>query len=105
MGVFSDSKLFLLPSLELNVKEQEKINKFLSLLDDSNVADTLRKYINNQTSLGGRPHKNFYRLFATIMYGFAFGRDTLRDLADACQFDLRYIYLMEQERYRNESES
>ena len=97
MGVFSNSRLFLLPSLDLNVKEQEKIDKFLLLLDSSNVADILKKHINNQTVLGGRPHKNFYRLFATILYGFANGRNTLRDLADACQFDLRYIYLMEQE--------
>ena len=35
-------------------------------------------------------------MFATILYGFAFGRDTLRDLEDACEYDLRFIYLMEQ---------
>ena len=35
-------------------------------------------------------------MFATILYGFAFGRDSLRDLEEACKYDLRYIYLMEQ---------
>ena len=96
MGIFFDSKLFLLPSIELEAKEQAKIDKFLTLLDNSGVSIILSKYIKNQTKQGGRPHKNFYRLFATILYGFAFGNDTLREIAEAIKYDLRYIYLMEQ---------
>lgn len=45
-----------------------------------------------------KPNVNYYNLFATIIYGFAFGRNTLRDLEDACEFDLRYIYSMEQKK-------
>ena len=37
-------------------------------------------------------------MLATILYGFAFGSETLRKLEESCQFDLRYFYLMEQER-------
>lgn len=97
MPYFSTERIFLVPSLDLEVKEKTKINKFLVLLDKSGVGEIISKYINNNTSSGGRPGYNYYRLFATIIYGFAFTRCTLRDLAEACKFDLRFIYLMEQE--------
>lgn len=96
MTYFNTEKYFLVPSLDLQVKERQKMVKFLSFLDDSNVGDIISKYINNNTFLGGRPGYNYYRLFATILYGFAFGRYTLRDLEDACKYDIRYMYLMEQ---------
>lgn len=97
MPYFSTERIFLVPSLDLEVKEKTKIDKFLVLLDKSGVGEIISKYINNNTSSGGRPGYNYYRLFATIIYGFAFTRCTLRDLAEACKFDLRFIYLMEQE--------
>ena len=96
MPYFNMERTFLLPSLDLEVKEREKMIKFLSLLNRSGVGNVIDKYINNNTGLGGRPGYDYYRLFATILYGFAFGRCTLRDLEDACKYDLRYIYLMEQ---------
>ena len=74
------------------------MTKFLTLLDNSGVGKVIEKYIKNNTSKGGRPGYNYYRLFATIIYGFAFTRCTLRELADACRHDLRFIFLMEQER-------
>lgn len=97
MPYFNTEKVFLVPSLDLEVKEQEKMKRFLTLLDNSGVGKVIDKYIKNNTSSGGRPGYDYYRLFATILYGFAFDRYTLRELEDACRFDLRYIYLMEQE--------
>lgn len=97
MPYFNTEKMFLVPSLDLDVKEKEKMQRFLTLLDNSNVGSIIDRYIRNNTSLGGRPGYNYFRLFATILYGFAFGKFTLRELADACKYDLRYIYLMEQE--------
>lgn len=98
MGCFNNRRTFLVPSFDLEVKEQTKIEKFLSLLDNSGVGEIISRYIKNDSSLGGRPGYNYYHLFATIIYGFAFTRCTLRDLADACKYDLRFIFLMEQER-------
>ena len=97
MPYFNTEKVFLVPSLDLEVKEQEKMKRFLTLLDNSGVGKVIDKYIKNNTPSGGRPGYDYYRLFATILYGFAFDRYTLRELEDACRFDLRYIYLMEQE--------
>ena len=97
MPYFNTERIFLVPSLDLEVQEKKKILKFLTFLDNSGVGEIIAKYIKNNTSSGGRPGYDYYRLFATILYGFAFGRFTLRNLEDACKYDLRYIYLMEQE--------
>lgn len=48
-------------------------------------------------SVGGRPHYSYINLLATILYGFTYNSPTLRELESSCKFDLRYIYLMEQE--------
>ena len=96
MSYFTTRKVFLTPSFDLNKKEEEKILKFLRLLENSNVSDIIEKNIKNNKGKGGRPSVNYYNMFATILYGFAFGRDSLRDLEEACKYDLRYIYLMEQ---------
>ena len=88
----------MLPSFDLEAEEQEKIRRFLDLLDRSGVERVILKYINNRSALGGRPNSNYFRLFATVVYGFAFGFETLRELEEACRFDLRFISLMEQVR-------
>lgn len=98
MSYFTTRKTFLTPSFDISVKEEQKIIKFLTLLEKSGVGSIIEKHIQNNKGKGGRPNVNYYNLFATIIYGFAFERDTLRDLEDACEFDLRYIYLMEQKR-------
>lgn len=98
MPYFNTGRTFLVPSFEIEVKEKVKIERFLSLLDDSGVGEIISNYVKNNTSKGGRPGYNYYRLFATIVYGFAFTKCTLRELAEACKIDLRFIFLMEQER-------
>jgi len=96
IGYFNTRKMFLTPSFELNVEEEAKLLKFLLFLENSNVSSIINKYIESNKRKGGRPNVNYYNLFATIIYGFTFGRDTLRDLEDTCLYDLRYIFLMEQ---------
>ena len=96
MSHFTTSKIFLLPSFDLEVKEQQKISRFLQFLEDSGVGVVISKYVQNETQKGGRPNCNYYRLFAVICYGFAFDRCTLREIESACKFDLRYITIMEQ---------
>ncbi len=96
MAFFTKRKTFLMPCFDIDLKEEKKLVKFLKFLENSGVGNIIFNYVNNNTKLGGRPNVNYYNLFATIIYGFAFGRDTLRDLEDACSYDLRYIYLMEQ---------
>ena len=96
MTYFTTSKIFLVPSFELDVKESEKIDKFLLFLENSQVGNVITKYVKNNTSKGGRPNCNYYRLFAAILFGFAFDKYTLREIEKACKFDLRYITIIEQ---------
>ena len=70
MSYFTTRKMFLTPSFELNVEEEEKLLKFLLFLENSNVSSIINKYIENNKGKGGRPNVNYYNLFATIIYGF-----------------------------------
>ena len=67
MLYFNTERIFLVPSFDLEVKEKEKMTKFLTLLDNSGVGKVIEKYIKNNTSKGGRPGYNYYRLVATII--------------------------------------
>lgn len=96
MSHFTTSKCFLVPSFDLDKKEAQKIDRFLLFLEKSQVGDIISTYIKNNTSNGGRPNCNYYKLFAVILYGFAFDKYTLRSIENACKFDLRYITIMEQ---------
>ena len=98
MNYFTTKELFLFPSFTLDVKEQEKLDRFLHLLDKSGIAQILPIKDSYEKEKGGRPHYRYCDIFATILYGFAFSSGTLRDLEDCCKYDLRYIYLMNQER-------
>lgn len=97
MPYFIISKIFLIPSFDLEVKEREKIDRFLLFLENSQVGNVISKYVKNNTIKGSRPNCNYYKLFATILYGFAFDKYTLREIESACKFDLRYITIMEQQ--------
>lgn len=96
MAYFNTSKVFLTPSFDLEEKEQRKIDRYLCFLENSRVGEIISKYVKYKSSNGGRPNCNYYRLFATILYGFAFDRYTLRKIEEATKFDLRYITIMEQ---------
>ena len=87
----------MFPSYTIDVKEQAKIDRFLQLLNKSGVDQILDSVKDKDVSSGGRPSYDIYNLFSTILYGFAFGTGTLRDLESSCKYDLRYLYLMQEE--------
>ena len=90
MPYFTIEKNYLFIPFELEVKQRKLLNRFLLLLENSCVGDLIQKYVKNNTELGGRPNCNYHRLFAAILYGFAFDRFTLRDLEDAFRYDLSW---------------
>lgn len=94
MNHFSTRQDFFSCSYASDVKEETKIDKFLQFLDDSGVAEILKKVKPAHSFQGGRPETNRYDLLATILYGFAFRNSTLREMEDICKYDLRYISLM-----------
>ena len=46
---------------------------------------------------GGRPGYNIYNMLAGILYSFAFNKASLRNIEELCTYDLRVIYIMENE--------
>ena len=96
MAYFSIRKLFLTPSFDLPEEEVGIFDKYYIFLEKSGVSEIIKKYENNTTSVGGRPNVNYYNLFAVILYGFAYGRETLREIEEACQYDIRFISIMEE---------
>ena len=72
MPYFTIEKSYLFIPFELKVKQKELLNLFLLMLENSGVENLIQKYVKNDTEVGGRPNCNYHRLFAAILYGFAF---------------------------------
>lgn len=86
------SFLFLVSSNKCN-EEYVKIDKFISILNKSEIGSI----IENEKNKKGRYGYNPYNLVATIIYCFSQFKSSLREIEDLCKFDLRVIYLMHQE--------
>lgn len=63
----------MFPSCTVDVQEQEKLDQFLLFLEKSGITEILNSVHKMDPSSGGRPIYNPCHLFATILYGFAFG--------------------------------
>lgn len=96
MSYFTTRKQFLTPSFDLSEEDEQILTNFFIFLEKSDVGKIIQSCTKNETANGGRPNVNYYNLFAAVVFGFAFGRDTLRDLEDACGHDIRFISIMEQ---------
>ena len=55
------------------------------------------KLIENNSKKLGRTGYNVYNLVATIIYCFSKFQSSVREIEQLCKFDLRVMYLMEQE--------
>ena len=98
MSYYNTRQTFFILSSTIKVEETEKVDKFLTLLDKSGVCDLLKKQmIHDDKNKGGRPGYNVYNMLAAIIYSFAFNKASLRNIEDLCIYDLRLIYIMENE--------
>lgn len=98
MPYFITEKVFLMPSFEINEKERKKLDTFLEILEESGIGYIIEKETKRDPSLPGRHSYNPCRLFASIAYGFSKHSGSVRCLEESLEYDLRFIYLMEQER-------
>lgn len=83
---------FIVPSLEV-YEEFKKIDRFITILNKSKIGILIEKEQNKN----GRNAYNIYNLVATIIYCFSQFRSSLREIEQLCMYDLRVIYLMQQE--------
>ena len=94
MNYFTTKQGVLFYDYTIEVEQTSKIDRFLELLESSGVAELLAKESSNQ--LSGRPEIDPFRLFACILYGFAMGSSSLRELETSCRYDTRFMYIMDQ---------
>ena len=97
MPYFTTKQLGLFSSYQLNKKEEEKLNKFLLFLENSGVGDVVHQECYKEHPKGGRPSYNFYNLFAASIYAFSRHPGSLRKIEESINYDLRFMYLMENE--------
>lgn len=94
MNYFNTKQGVLFYNYTIEVEQTAKIDKFLELLDKSGVASVLKNEETEQVI--GRPEIDSYRIFACILYGFAMGSSSLRELEASCRYDTRFMYIMNQ---------
>lgn len=91
------SSIFLVPSSECD-EEFRKIDKFLKILNKSRIGAIIEKEKNRDHIFQkGRKGYNPYNLMATIIYCFSNFKSSLREIEELCIYDIRVIYLMEQQ--------
>lgn len=96
MGHFSTKQSTLFYSYTMDVEQQHRIDGFLALLDRSEVGEFIELETGKEKSSEeiGRPGFDPYKVFACVLFGFAMGSCSLRDLETSCANDIRYMYLM-----------
>ena len=92
MEYFTTNRFLFLVSSKKCLEEYEKIDKFIGILNKSNIGNLIEKKI----KCNGRTGYNPYDLVATIVYCFSQFKSSLREIEKLCTFDLRIIYLMKQ---------
>lgn len=96
MNYFTIKRTFFLVSSNTCYEEFEKIDKFMAILEKSEVGKVIEKEKNKKKNQGNIKH-NPYNLFATIIYCFAKFKGSLREIEDLSKFDLRIRYIMEEQ--------
>ncbi len=98
MNYFTIKRSLFLVSSNTCLEEFEKIDNFLSLLEKSQVGRIIdiQNKKNKITSVGRKGY-NPFNMFAMIIYCFSKFKSSLREIESLCQYDLRIIYIMEQQ--------
>ena len=93
MNYFNTKRpIFIVPSNKC-YEEYEKIDKFIEILNKSGIAKIIKSVQKNIGRKGYDP----YNLVATIIYCFSKFKSSIREIEKICIFDLRVMYIMEQE--------
>ncbi len=96
MSYFTTHSGFFLVPLDTYDEELKKIDFLLHILEKSRIAEII-KSMHFKSEPSGRNRYNPYNLFSLIVFCFAFKKATLRDIEEMCKYDLRAMYLMDQE--------
>ena len=95
MKYFSIKRTLFVVHNQKCCEEFDKIDKFMQLLENSGVGKIVANVKYKDKNYKGRNGYNSFNLFAAIIYCFMRFKATLRDIEDKFIFDLRVIYIME----------
>lgn len=93
MDYFTTRRSIFIVSSNKCCEEFDKIDQFVAILNKSNIGILIEK----EEKENGRRGYNPYNLVATILYCFSNFKSSVREIEKLCIFDLRVIYLMQQE--------
>lgn len=93
MNYFTTMRSIFIVSSKKCCEEYEKVDQFIEILNKSCIGTLIEK----EEKKNGRHGYNPYNLVATIIYCFANFKSSVREIEKLCIFDLRVIYIMEQE--------
>lgn len=93
MNYFTIKRSIFIVSSNKCCGETMKIDKFIDILNKSGIGKIIENIQNNKGRIGYNP----YNLVATIIYCFSQFKSSIREIEKLCIFDLRVIYIMEQE--------
>ena len=83
---------------DISSEEKEKMHKYLEILEESGSGEIIEKAIGKDYKKGGNLGYNPYRMYATILYAFSKHSGSVRKIEESMKYDLRFLYLMEEER-------
>ncbi len=93
MNYFNIKRSIFIVSSNKCIEEYEKIDKFIEILNKSGIG----KLIENTQKNIGRKGYNPFNLVAAIIYCFSQFKSTIREIENLCIYDLRVMYIMEQQ--------
>lgn len=96
MSYFNTNETFFVVPLSTSDGEIKKINYLFNILEKSGVGQIIES-VNYKSSNIGRKAYNPYKLFTAIIYCFAWHKGTLRNIEEMCVYDLRLLYILNQE--------
>lgn len=93
MNYFIINRSLFIVSSKQCCEEYDKIDKYIEILNKSEIG----KIIEKEQNKIGRKDYNPYNLTATIIYCFSKFRSSIREIERLCIFDLRVMYIIQQE--------
>lgn len=94
MGYFMPKKLCFFYPYNKKMKELEKINKLIEILEESGVGNIIESAL-EKDSVAGRKGYNPYDLFVAVLYGFSKHSGSIRKIEESMIYDTRFMYIME----------
>ena len=93
MGYFVPKQLYFFYSYNKKMKELEKINKLIEILEESGVGTIIESALEKDSDVGRKGY-NPYDLFAAILYGFSKHSGSIRKIEESIIYDTRFMHIM-----------